>query len=126
MALNNISHGKGILQTSEGGINNIVRAMQRMRELSIQSANDTLSQSDRLSLQGEFSQLQAEINRISEHTEINGLKVFQGDLLDFTLQSGAVNGDFAKIKLETKPAPPTSSTPNNIINCCTSIISLHC
>jgi flagellin-like hook-associated protein FlgL len=98
-ALNNISQGEGILRTSEGAFNEIVNALQRMRQLSVQSANDTLSTLDRSSLQGELAQLQAEVNRIVEGTSVNGIKVLDGDLLNFTIQSGAVQGDVATMSI---------------------------
>ena len=78
----NVQQGNNMLQTAEGALNQIGNMLGRMRELSVQSASDTVSSGDRSSIDLEFEQLKSEINRIAESTEYNGQ----------TLLTGAYNG----------------------------------
>ncbi len=73
-AARNANDGISLAQTAEGALQESTSLLQRMRELAIQSANDTNSASDRQSLQDEVMQIQAEINRIAETTSFNGKK----------------------------------------------------
>ena len=65
-----MSNGLSLAQVAEGGLQNIAGLLQRMRELSVQSVNDTLTSSDRSALNQEFQALNAEIDRISRNTQI--------------------------------------------------------
>jgi flagellin len=67
-------------------------SLQRIRELAVQSANDTNSAQDRLALNDEVDQLVAEISRIADATEFNGQKVLDGSLGDLFFQVGANSG----------------------------------
>lgn len=69
-----------LIQTAEGALNETHSILQRMRELSVQSANDTNTQTERDAIQGEVSQLTEEINRIATTTEFNTKKLLNGDL----------------------------------------------
>ena len=79
-ASRNAGDGVSLLQTAEGSLNEVSGILTRMRELAVQSANGTLSNTQRGSLQGEFTQLIAEIDRIGDSTEFNGLKLLDGSL----------------------------------------------
>lgn len=79
-ASQNSSDGTSVLQTADGALNEIQSMLQRMRELSIQAANGTNSDSDRQAIQDEVSQLRDEIDRVSETTEFNTKKLLNGDL----------------------------------------------
>jgi len=68
----NAQDGIGALQIAEGGLQEITNLMQRQRELAIQSANDTLTSTERKYLNDEFIQLSQEIGRISSSTDYNG------------------------------------------------------
>ena len=74
----NVQQGNNMLQTAEGGLNEISDILGRMRELAVQSASDTVSGEDRDSLNLEFGQLQAEIDRIAESTEYDGQTLLTG------------------------------------------------
>ena len=92
----NVQQGNNLLQTAEGGLNEIGNILGRMRELAVQSASDTVSSSDRDSIDLEFDQLGAEITRIAESTEYNGMKLLDGSYNDtdsegITIQIGADN-----------------------------------
>jgi flagellin len=92
------------LQTAEGAMVEITNMMQRMRELAVQSANDTNAQDDRNYLDLEFQQLKAEINRVTQNTQWNGMNILdqtepasgarEGT---FTFQVGANQGESHKI-----------------------------
>ena len=75
-AARNANDGISLLQTAEGAVSTVASNLQRIRELAVQSANATNSASDRQALQQEVNQLAGEIDRISQTTEFNGLKVF--------------------------------------------------
>ena len=75
-AVRNANDGISMLQTAEGATQEITNMLQRMRELAVQAANDTYQSSDRSSLNNEVAALSAEITRISDNTEWNGMKLF--------------------------------------------------
>jgi len=79
-AVRNAQDGISVVQTAEGGMGEIHNILTRMRELSTQSASGTLSTSDRTALQTEFGDLKTEIDRISDTTDFNGLKLMDGSL----------------------------------------------
>ena len=78
MAIRNANDGISLMQTTEGSLGEVTSMLQRMRELSIQSRNDTNSDSERSYLNLEFAQLQAEITRITENTTWNNFNVLDG------------------------------------------------
>lgn len=79
-ASQNASDGTSVLETADGALNEVTAMIQRMRELSVQSANGTNSLSDRKSIQEEISDLTEEIQRISDSTEFNTKKLLDGSL----------------------------------------------
>jgi flagellin len=74
-AIRNANDAISFTQTAEGGLEEISNALQRMRELAIQSANGTYSSANRVSLDTEFQELAAEIGRIAANTDFNGVRV---------------------------------------------------
>lgn len=79
MATKNAQDSISLIQTAEGALNETHSILQRMRELSVQSANDTNVSSDRAALQLEINSLAEEITRISTDTEFNTQKLLNGD-----------------------------------------------
>jgi len=77
-AVNNSQDGISMIQTAEGALNETHSILQRMRELSVQAANDTLTQQDRSYIQAEVDQLREEIDRISTTTQFNKKKLLDG------------------------------------------------
>jgi flagellin len=77
-AMRNAGDAVSLIQTAEGATNEITSMLQRMRELSIQSLNDTNAPEQRGYLDLEFQQLKQEIVRISDTTEWNGFPVLNG------------------------------------------------
>ncbi len=74
-AMRNANDGISMLQTAEGAMQEITNALQRMRELAVQAANGTVSDTDKQSLDAEFQALAAEIQRITTSTEFNGTQM---------------------------------------------------
>ena len=79
----NAQDGIALLQIAEGAANEMSAVLQRMRELSIQSANDTLTSTDRSYLDQEFTALVNEIDRISQSTQYNGQTLIAGGTSSF-------------------------------------------
>ncbi len=90
----NANDGISMVQTAEGGLDEISNMLTRLRELSVQSASDTVGDSERSFTDMEYQNLKQEIERISQVTEFNGTKLLagQGDKLDF--QIGTNNDEF--------------------------------
>ena len=76
----NASDGISLIQTAEGALNETTNILQRMRELAVQSANDTNTSDDREQLQKEMTQLGEEIDRIANNTEFNTKKLLNGNM----------------------------------------------
>ncbi len=75
-----LQDGLSMLQTAEGGSAQVQKNLQRMRELSLKAANDTVGQQGREAIQTEVSQLKEEINRMTDTVEFNGKKLLNGDI----------------------------------------------
>ena len=88
-AVRNANDAISLSQTAEGAMDESGNILQRIRELSIQSANSTNSAQDRLSLQSEVNQLVSEMDRIAETTTFNGLKLLDGSFSAQSFQVGA-------------------------------------
>ncbi|MBS0542193.1 MAG: flagellin [Proteobacteria bacterium] len=88
-ATRNANDGISLAQTAEGALGQIGDNLQRMRELSVQAANGTLSADDRKGVQAEIDQLKSEINRVANQTSFNGTKLLDGSNGGFTFQVGA-------------------------------------
>jgi flagellin len=88
-ASRNANDGISLAQTAESALGSISDNLQRMRDLSVQAANGTLSDSDRQGIQSEINQLKNEVNRVSTQTDFNGTKLLDGSTGSFTFQVGA-------------------------------------
>ena len=90
-AARNAQDGISLIQTAEGALNETHSILQRMRELAVQSANDTNTQEDRAEIQKEINQLTSEINRIGNTTEFNTMKLLNGDrAISYTTAASSV------------------------------------
>ncbi|KMQ75009.1 flagellin [Marinobacter subterrani] len=99
VATRNSNDGISLAQTTEGALAEVISNLQRIRELSIQSANATNSSSDRIALDQEVQQRVAEIDRIAKQTTFNGLKVLDGSFGIQSFQVGANAGDTIDVNL---------------------------
>ena len=98
-ASRNANDGISVAQTTEGALSEINNNLQRVRELSVQAANGSNSESDLTSIQDEINQRLAEINRVSEKTDFNGKKVLNQDG-QLTIQVGAKDNETITIDLK--------------------------
>jgi len=89
VAIRNANDGISLAQTAEGSLNEIGNNLQRIRELSVQSANATNSASDRKALQAEVTQLVSEIDRVAKQSDFNGTKLLDGSFTSQLFQVGA-------------------------------------
>ena len=87
-ATNNANDAISLIQTAEGGLQETEDILQRMRELSVQSANGTYTDEDREQIQHEVDALKEEIDRIAESTEFNEMKLLDGSLDGATGSTG--------------------------------------
>lgn len=92
-ASRNANDGISLAQTAEGAMQESTNILQRMRELAVQSANDSNTGSDRASLQKEVAQLQQELDRIATTTSFNNKKVLDGSFTAQSFQVGANAGE---------------------------------
>ncbi len=90
----NANDGISMVQTAEGGLNEVSSILTRMRELSIQTASDTVGDSEREMTNMEYQNLKLELERISQVTEFNGKKLLNGEGEKYDFQVGANNDDF--------------------------------
>ncbi len=138
-AVRNANDGISLLQTADGAVNEITNMLQRMRELSVQAANDTNTTDDRTSLNLEYQQLMKEITRIADTTQWNGTNILKNDsafgtggtvaapetavstgaeLRNIKLQVGAnndqvINASFRNFSFNTGTAPVASKSSFN-------------
>jgi flagellin len=98
-AARNANDAISLAQTAEGALDEVTSMLQRMRELAVQSVNDTNTSSDRTSLNAEFAQLKAEIQRVATTTSFNGKNVLDGTLGSANFQVGADAGDTIQVTL---------------------------
>jgi flagellin len=99
-ASRNANDGISLAQTAEGALDETTNMLQRMRVLSIQSANGSNSDADRNALQSEFNELQTEITRVSEDTTFGGEKLLNGSF-DKEIQVGADANQTIALKMTT-------------------------
>ncbi len=100
-AIRNAQDGISLIQTAEGALNEVHSILQRMRELAVQAANDTLSADDRAAVASEVSALRDEINRIATTTQFNGKVLLDGTYAStgITLQIGANAGQTVSVTI---------------------------
>jgi flagellin len=90
----NANDGVSMIQTAEGGLNEVSSILTRMRELAIQTASDTVGDSERVMTNMEYQNLKQELDRISQVTEFNGQKLLDGNGKKYDFQIGVNNDDF--------------------------------
>lgn len=99
VAIRNANDGISIAQTAEGGMNETSSILNRMRDLSVQSANGNNTQADRDAIQEEVVSLQDELNRIAETTSFGGTKLLNGQFGTKAFQIGADSGESVNMTL---------------------------
>ncbi|CAM3849929.1 Lateral flagellin [Pseudomonas reidholzensis] len=99
MAIKNANDGISIAQTAEGAMQEQTNILQRMRELAIQSRNDTNSAEDREALDKEFQSMASELTRIADSTQLNGKNLLDGSASTMTFQVGSNTGGVNQITI---------------------------
>lgn len=101
-ATRNANDGISLVQVGEGALNEVSNILTRLRELTIQSANGSVSNTDRNTIKEEFDSLVTEINRIAQSTEFNGIRLLDGSASTVMFQVGintAANIDQLNVSL---------------------------
>ena len=101
-AKRNAQDGISLVQTAEGALNETHSILGRMRDLTVQGANDTLTETDRGSINKELTALHQELTRISKTTQFNTKQVFSqnsGAAITFTFQIGANSGQVLSVSV---------------------------
>lgn len=120
-ASRNAQDSISLIQTAEGALNETQAILQRMRELAVQSANDTNTDTDRQALQKEINQLADEIDRIANTTEFNTKKLLDGsregfrDASDATLTVQSNTWDTVKVEAANEAAFKTGAAKDEVI-----------
>ena len=89
--MRNANDGISLIQTAEGGMNEVGNILVRFRELSMQAASDTVGDTERGFIDKEMQQLKGEVGRIAKSTEYNGTKLLSGEGKDLDIQVGLNN-----------------------------------
>jgi len=113
-ATRNVDAGSNFIRSAEGGLSSISELVARGRELSLQAANGTLGDTERQTLNAEFSQIKSEIDRISASSEFNGQKLLDGSLspqsgTQIDIQAGIESGPENQINLNVVESTDTQS-----------------
>jgi flagellin len=114
-AIRNANDGISLIQTAEGALSESTNILQRMRELSVQSANGIYSDADRKTLQAEVKQLQSELTRISETTTFNGQNLLDGSLGTKQLQVGSQANQTIDVSIGSFSAGSLGGTSGDIV-----------
>ncbi len=101
VAVRNANDGISMAQTAEGALATVTDALQRMRELAVQSQNGTNGTGDRANLDAEYQQLSGEITRLASQTKFNGVAIVGASAGATVFQVGANNGDTLTITTAT-------------------------
>lgn len=95
-ASENASHGVALIQTAEGALSEVHNMIQRMRELAVYAATDTLTNANRELIQEEINQLTAEIQLISSRTEYNRMRILNGEADRITETIDVLSGNVTR------------------------------
>ncbi|MBU2887248.1 flagellar biosynthesis protein FliC [Gilvimarinus agarilyticus] len=114
-AVRNANDGVSMIQTAEGALQEVTNILQRMRELSVQSANGIYSDDDRARLDSEAQQLKEEVSRIAAETTFNGQALLDGSLQDTALQVGSEQNQTIEISVGSFSTSSLGGTSGDIV-----------
>jgi len=112
-AVRNANDGISLIQTAEGALDESTNILQRIRELSVQSANGIYSDADRTTLDAEVQQLVSELDRISETTSFNGQPILDGTQSNLELHVGAAAGQVIELSIPALSADSLGMTSSS-------------
>ena len=115
-AVRNANDGVSMIQTAEGALQEGTNILQRMRELSVQSANGIYSDADRGRLDAEAQQLKEELGRIAEETTFNGQKLLDGSLKGAKLQVGSEQNQTIEITVGSFSTSSLGGSSGDIVS----------
>jgi flagellin len=98
-ASNNAQDAVSLVQTADGGLNDVQQVLQRVRELAVEYNGGTLNTQDQNAIVSEVGQLAAEVNDIQNQSQFNGINLFNGSTSTLTFQVGANDGDTISVSL---------------------------
>lgn len=99
-AMRNTNDGISIIQMAEGAANEVTDILQRIRELAVQSASQTLGNDERQFIQSELTEMRDEIARIAATTEFNGVSLADGTTTQLAVQVGITNASNSRITID--------------------------
>jgi flagellin len=109
-AQRNANDGISLVQTAEGGMNEVSNILIRLRELGVQAASDTVGDTERGFINKEYTSLKQEVDRIASSTNFNGTQLLGGEGKELTFHVGAFAGEENKIKYDTTQTNVKSSS----------------
>ena len=98
-AMRNANDGISVVQTAESASKEVLGILDRLRELAVQSSSDTLATTERAYIQTETAQLTAEIDRIADASEFNGISLGDGSVTSLSVQVGVTSGAVSRIDI---------------------------
>lgn len=98
-AIRNSNDGISVIQTAEAATKEVLNILDRMRELAVQSASETLENDERAYIDDEFGELSAEVERIAQATEFNDLALADGTKSSLTVQVGVTSGTESEVSI---------------------------
>jgi flagellin len=104
MATRNANDGIALIRTAENALVEVSGMLQRMRELAVQAANATNSDTERAFANNEINQLQQEVSRVSANTRYNGTQILNGTFSAKTLQVGIMSGEDISLTIDSAEA----------------------
>jgi flagellin len=110
VAVRNTQDGVSVVQTAEGALTETHSILQRMRDLAVQSANDSNDQSSRDAINSEATQLKAELDRIADKTTFNNVKVLDGNFVNKQFQVGYAANDTINVDVVSTGTSGAKST----------------
>lgn len=114
-AVRNANDGISMIQTAEGALDETTNILQRMRELSIQSANGIYSDVDRSTLDAEVQQLKQELDRIADSTTFNGQRLLNGTLGNVDLQVGSEANQTIRVQVPSFSASSLGGAAGDLV-----------
>lgn len=124
-AIRNANDGISLIQTAEGALQESTNILQRMRELSVQSANGIYGETDRQTLQAEVKQLQSELTRISETTTFNGQNLLDGSLGTKQLQVGSQQNQTISVSIGSFNANSLGGSTGDLVGTSTTLTEMY-
>jgi flagellin len=102
--MQNVQDAVSVIQTAEGGLDEITGALQRMRQLAVQAATDTLTPEQRTAIQEEMNRLSESVTQIAQNTKFNGITLLDGSVTTMAVQFGANTNEVKSFTLAAMTA----------------------